>query len=185
MVSTTKQLFFIALLPPNEVQQFANRIKRHFAEVYQSRAALKSPPHITLQPPFPWLPEDLPILEKRLAQFTLDKSSIPIILDGFAAFKPRVIYINVIKTPELLLVQKELLAGLESFLKIVDRASQNRSFTPHLTVGFRDLSEANFDLAWQEFAEQKLIFEFTVSQLTLLAHNGKFWQIQREFAFGE
>ncbi|MFN6233029.1 MAG: 2'-5' RNA ligase family protein, partial [Microcystis sp.] len=47
-------LFFIALLPPPEVQEIATKIKVEFAEIYNSRAALKSPPHVTLQPPFRW-----------------------------------------------------------------------------------------------------------------------------------
>ena len=42
-------LFFIALLPPPEVQEIATKIKLEFAEIYNSRAALKSPPHVTLQ----------------------------------------------------------------------------------------------------------------------------------------
>ncbi|MGK7915884.1 MAG: hypothetical protein AB4038_10100 [Prochloraceae cyanobacterium] len=42
-----KRLFFIALLPPEEIQQNVTKIQQHFAQVYSSRAALKSPPHIT------------------------------------------------------------------------------------------------------------------------------------------
>jgi 2'-5' RNA ligase len=59
-------LFFIALLPPLEVQEIATKIKLEFAEIYNSRAALKSPPHVTLQPPFRWNLEQLPDLERCL-----------------------------------------------------------------------------------------------------------------------
>ncbi|MGH2415835.1 MAG: 2'-5' RNA ligase family protein, partial [Microcystaceae cyanobacterium] len=86
-----KQRFFIALLPPQEVQQVVNQIKQRFAEVYQSRAAQKSPPHITLQPPFKWQLEDLPILTEHLQKFAQTQFSIPVTLDGFGAFRPRVI----------------------------------------------------------------------------------------------
>jgi 2'-5' RNA ligase len=178
-----KQLFFIALLPPEEVQQFADRIKQHFAEVYNSRQALKSPPHITLQPPFQWQPEQLSILEEKLKTFARSRSSIPMVLDGYDAFKPRVIYINVLRTPELLKVQQELTNELELSLNIVDRPSKHRSFAPHLTVGFKDLSKQNFYKAWQEFESQKLYFEFIVPHLTLLAHNGERWEISRKFSF--
>ncbi|MGF1481530.1 MAG: 2'-5' RNA ligase family protein [Cyanophyceae cyanobacterium] len=175
--------FFIALLPPPEIQQFANEIKQHFAAVYNSRAAQKSPPHITLQPPFQWPVEELPRLQQHLQNFAHRQPSIPVFLDGYGAFKPRVIYINVLKTAELLAVQKELMAYLESSLGIVHQVSKSRPFAPHLTVAFRDLTKANFRQAWPEFESQSLHFEFVVPRLTLLVHNGRCWEVGEEFAF--
>ncbi len=183
MVVTSKQLFFIALLPPEEVQQKANEIKEHFSQVYNSKAALKSPPHVTLQPPFKWELEKLAILEEKLQEFAINQVSIPMILDGFGAFKPRVIYINVLKTPELMAVQKQLMKDLELSLNLVDPVSKTRPFSPHLTVGFRDLTKENFYKAWSEFKEGKFYFQFTIPKLTLLIHNGKRWEIQNEFDF--
>jgi 2'-5' RNA ligase len=180
-LDSSEQLFFIALLPPQEVQEFANGIKQRFAEVYNSRAALKSPPHITLAPPFKLRVENLSLLEQKLAEFAATQFPIPITLSGFGAFKPRVIYINVLKTPELIAAQKDLTIYLANSLNIVDRRSQTRPFAPHLTVGFRDLTRQNFHKAWTEFNQQQLFFEFTVPQLTLLIHNGKHWAIASEF----
>jgi 2'-5' RNA ligase len=180
-MTRSKQRFFIALLPPEEVQQVVNNIKQKFAEVYNSCAAQKSPPHITLQPPFEWEIEDLKKLEQNLTEFSQKQFSIPITLDNFGAFKPRVIFINVLKTPELLAIQKNLMTELESSLGIVVQSSKNRSFSPHVTVGFRDLNKDNFYRAWQEFKDYKIYFEFTVTRLTLLIHNGKNWVISKEF----
>lgn len=180
-MNQSKRRFFIALLPPDEIRQVARRVQQHFVEAYNSSAALRSPPHITLQPPFEWELEDLPKLEQKLIEFGQGRSPIPITLDGFAAFKPRVIFINVLKTPELLNIQKALQNHLEQSLKIIPKVHKNSSFAPHLTVGFRDLSKANFYKAWDEFNQQKLYFEFLVPQLTLLIHNGRIWEISREF----
>ncbi|MCU0533982.1 MAG: 2'-5' RNA ligase family protein [Hydrococcus sp. Prado102] len=184
-MTQSKRRFFIALLPPAEIQQIANKIKQHFAEVYNSCAAQKSPPHITLQPPFEWKLEDLTFLEQKLGEFAIAQSPISMTLDGFSAFKPRVIFINVLKTPELLAIQKALMDELETSLRIVHEVSKNRPFSPHLTVGFRDLTKANFYKAWDEFKEQQLRFEFLVSQLTLLIHNGQRWEIHQEFLLGK
>ena len=178
-----KPLFFIALLPPEHVRQVASDIKQHFAQVYNSKAALKSPPHITLQPPFAWELENLPKLEAFLAEFSQTQTPIPMILDGFAAFKPRVIYINVLKNAELLTLHQQLTKYLQKSLNIVHQVRKNRPFSPHLTVGFRDLSKANFYQAWSEFKGRQLHFEFTVSELTLLRHNAKYWEIHRNFSF--
>jgi 2'-5' RNA ligase len=179
----SKQLYFIALLPPKNVQEIVTQIKQEFAEKYQSKAALKSPPHITLQPPFEWDQNKIDLLENHLTEFTQIESKIPIILNGFAAFKPRVIYINVLKTPELLTIQKNLTNYLESSLNIVDQRSKNHPFSPHLTVGFRDLTKDNFHKAWLKFEHQPIYFEFTIATLTLLIHNGHCWKISKEFAF--
>jgi 2'-5' RNA ligase len=178
----SQQRFFIALLPSEEVQQVVNNIKQKFAEVYNSRAAQKSPPHITLQPPFEWEIEALKKLEQNLTEFSQKQFLVPIILDNFGAFKPSVIFVNVLKTPELLTIQKSLMEELESSLGIVARLSKNRSFSPHVTVGFRDLNKDNFYRAWKEFKDCKIHFEFIVNKLTLLIHNGKNWEISNEFS---
>lgn len=178
-----KQLFFIALLPPQDIQDNVTKIKEYFAEHYGSRHALKSPPHITLQPPFEWLADDLPQLEECLANFSLGRSPFSITLSGFAAFPPRVIYVNVVKAPELLAIHQDLSTCLETTLGILDPASKTRSFTPHMTVAFRDLTRKNFQAAWREFEKRMLDFEFTPLQLTLLIHEGDQWKISREFPF--
>jgi 2'-5' RNA ligase len=180
-MSQATQRFFIALLPPHSVQQLANKIKQHFAEIYQSRAAQKSPPHITLQPPFDWQTEDLPRLTQHLEEFAQSQPPIPLILDGFGAFKPRVIIIKVIHTPELFAVQKNLSDFLEPALGIIHEPSKSRTFSPHLTVAYRDLTKPNFYQAWSEFENQPFFFEFIVPQLTLLVHNGECWEISKEF----
>lgn len=181
-----KRLFFIALLPPQEIQDHVTEIKEYFAKHYNSRHALKSPPHVTLQPPFEWPPELLTVLQDCLREFAGEphRSSIPITLSGFGAFPPRVIYINVLKTPELLSIQKDLMARLEEVLEIVDPVSKRRPFSPHMTVAFKDLTKENFRKAWEEFKGRSLHFEFTVPQLTLLIHNGDRWEIDSEFPLG-
>jgi 2'-5' RNA ligase len=175
--------FFIALLPPLAIQDYANQVKQYFADQYASYAAQKSPPHITLQPPFEWADDSLPILETSLREFASKQQSISITLSGFDAFPPRVIYINVVKSQELLALQTDLMAYTQSNLGIVDQISQSRPFAPHLTVAFRDLTRQNFRVAWPEFEQRQLHFEFTAENLTLLLHDGERWNIKSEFAF--
>jgi 2'-5' RNA ligase len=176
--------FFIALLPPQDVRDSITEIKQIFADRYNSRAALRSPPHITLQPPFEWLPENLITLTQSLKTFAQQQSPVPTILSGFGAFAPRVIFVDVKKTPELLSIHSELLAHMEAHLNIVDAVAKMRPFAPHVTVGFRDLTKSNFRSAWAEFQHQPLNFEFVVANLTLLVHTGKQWEIHQEFPLG-
>lgn len=175
--------FFIALLPPQHIQDYANQVKQHFADKYASCGAQKSPPHITLQPPFEWADANVSLLETSLQEFASGQQPIPITLSGFDAFAPRVIYINVVKSQAILTLQANLMAYLASTLGIVDQVSQSRPFAPHLTVAFRDLSRQNFRAAWPEFQQRQLHFEFTADNLTLLLHDGKRWNIKSEFSF--
>lgn len=182
---TSNNRFFIALLPPPEIQDYTNQINQHFAEHYASRGAQKSPPHITLQPPFEWSAEQVPVLEQCLSRFANGRESIPVTLNGFGAFPPRVIYINVLKTQELLTLQTDLMAHLETVLGIVDPVSKTRAFSPHMTVAFRDLTRQNFKVAWPEFQQRQLQFKFTADYLTLLLHDSKRWNVSAEFPFKE
>ncbi|HLP89178.1 MAG TPA: 2'-5' RNA ligase family protein [Nostocaceae cyanobacterium] len=176
-------LYFLALLPPQHIQEQANQIKQHFADYYASRAALKSPPHITLQPPFEWEDGEISRLEAVLSEFATQQPKIPLTLNGFAAFPPRVIYIHVEKSLEAATLQANLITHLAQKLTIVDKTANNRPFAPHLTVAYRDLTKPAFKTAWVEFKEQQFYFEFTAEHLTLLLHNGKRWNIKSEFVF--
>jgi 2'-5' RNA ligase len=183
-LSLPERLFFIALLPPLEVQEYANQVKQVFAEQYHSRAALKSPPHVTLQPPFKWRWEQVEELGRSLRQFASQHRPVPMRLSGFGAFAPRVIYIHVERTPELLELHRAVLAHMEANLSIVDAVGKTRPFAPHLTVGFRDLTRPNFKAAWAEFQHQTVEFDFLVSQITLLHHTGSQWLPLEHFNLG-
>ena len=179
----SKRLLFVALVPPQNIQDQVTEIKKYFAEKYNSGHALRSVPHITLQPPFRWPTERLTVLEESLRSFAQERFTFSITLSGFSAFPPRVIYVNVLKTPELLKIQQDLILFTETTLGIVHPPSKIRPFSPHVTVAFRDLTKQNFRAAWLEFRERSLEFEFTASHLTLLIHNGGRWDICNQFPF--
>ncbi|MGI8502408.1 MAG: 2'-5' RNA ligase family protein [Hassallia sp.] len=174
--------FFVALLPPQHIQDCANEIKQHFADRYASSGAQKSPPHITLQSPFEWADSNVLFLEDSLNKFAIGRKCVAVTLHNFAAFTPRVIYIDVVQTPELMDLQAYLMAYMESNLEIVDKVAHS-SFTPHMTVAFRDLTKQNFKVAWREFVNRQLHFEFKCDRLTLLLHDGKRWNVKTEFSF--
>lgn len=178
-----KRLFFIALLPPVEIQEAVRAIQQDFADRYGSRAAQKSPPHITLQPPFRWNIKALPELEAGLQNFAKERSPISIQLFGFGAFVPCVIYVNVVQTPELMALQQDFIPAAEKLLG--KESIDKRPYVPHMTVAFRDLTKQNFRAAWPEFQPKPLQFEFMATHLTLLAHNGQRWTIHAQFPFLE
>ena len=175
------QRFFIALVPPPEIQAAVNEIKGYFKQQYGSRKAFNSPPHITLQAPFEWSTEqDLDELMEGLKGFAdKSKGEVAIALRNFGAFPPKVSYVDVVHSPELMALQHELATLMETKHGITDH--RYRSFCPHMTVAFRDLTKAAFHQAWPEFQQKTLVFDFTAQNLTLLRHNGQRWQVYQDY----
>ncbi|CAN1211746.1 2'-5' RNA ligase [Tumidithrix helvetica PCC 7403] len=169
----SKQRFFIALLLPEPIEAGIDRIRQDFRDRFQSRAALNSPPHITLQPPFEFpldgSTEDVSTLTKHLEEFASSRYSVPITLSGFSAFAPSVIYVAV-KSPELLTMQTALAKHLETTMNLVDLQAKTRAFVPHVTVASRDLGEQNFKLAWAEFEHKSIRYDFISDRITLLGY---------------
>lgn len=181
--SANLRRFFVALLPPAQVQTKANDVKGIMRDQYASKAAFRSPPHVTLLAPFEWPIDDLPRLARTLGQFAASQSAVPMTLDGFGAFAPHVIYINVVQRSRLMAIQPDLLTYLEQEIGLVSERDRHRVFVPHLTVAFRDLKPNMFRKAWSVFQHQEIHFDFTVHQLTLLTHTGKLWTVKEHYDF--
>jgi 2'-5' RNA ligase len=183
LASAAMARYFIGLLPPPEIQAQVNAVKQIFADRFASRKAQNSPPHLTLQPPFLWPSEEEAALQSVLAAFAKPHFPVPVQLSGFGAFPPRVVYVKVLATPELLHLQQTLMADLEQTLSIVDPKAKHRPFKPHITVAFRDLTQQNFHTGWAEYQDKPFHTAFLVPKLTLLMHKGQAWEVKTEFAF--
>lgn len=174
--------FFVALLPPAEIQAYAANIIQELSQRYHTHTS-KSPPHITLQPPFLLRQERLAELTACLENFANEQSALSVLLSNFGAFAPRVLYLNVVKTPELLALQSTLSNRLVTD-GILDPADQERRpYVPHLTVASRKLTRQTFQQAWSELQTQTVQFQFMAERLTLLIYIEQHWQVQSEFQF--
>ena len=61
--------YFIAIIPPSPILEEVQEIKNYFKDKYESRAALNSPPHITLHMPFFWKIDEEDLLISLLTEF--------------------------------------------------------------------------------------------------------------------
>lgn len=174
------QLFFLALLPPPEIQARITAIKHEFSDRFNSRHAFKSPPHITVFPPFKW-PKSQVNQFDCLADFAATQTQIHVTLSGFGVFSPRVIFVRPLQSPVLIEAYDQLQVFLADRLELVDPMAKKRAFSPHVTVANRDLSTENFRAAWAEFEGRAFDAEFMATHLTLLQHTGHHWEIAREW----
>lgn len=168
-------LYFVALLPDAGIQAEVTAFKEAARDRFGSGHALKSPPHITLVPPF------------RVAQTPLFLSEIasrlepfPVQLRHFDRFGKRVIFVGVENSEALQQCQRETSRAFEAALNL---RPDNRPFHPHMTVAFRDLPVQRFPAAWAYFAGISYERTFTASGLTLLRHTGAGWVIAETCSF--
>ncbi len=173
-------LYLIALVPDQELRERVRTLKEEMRERFGAAHALKSPAHLTLQMPFRYGGEEhllgcLKLFSKRETPFEVE-------LDGYDCFEPRVVFIRI--------VDHQPIVGLHSRLKTVlekDIPMKGRTVTkeihPHMTIATRDLPEEAFYLAWPEYQQRGFRASFRVQSLFLLKHNGRHWDIFREFEF--
>lgn len=179
----SRKQYFIAIIPPAPVYEDAQKLKELFRDQFHSKAALNSPPHITLHMPFLWDESKEKKLVSALVEFVRGRDFIKVCLDNFASFPPRVIFLAVTASDALNELQKDLHRFFKRALNIFNANYQDRPYHPHLTLAFRDLRKEQFHLAWRDFSEREYKAEFMADRIALLKHNGKTWDILREFLF--
>ena len=183
MPSPGSQLYFLAFIPPapiyNEIQQY----KEYVAEKFASKAALRSPPHITLHMPFEWREKNEDRLISTLIEFIPTCNALAITINNFGCFEPKVIYVHVDLTDELKLFQQTMAAFCRTQLNLFNANYQAYPYHPHITIAFRDLKRSAFESAWQEFKNKEYTNIFTVNQFSLLKHDGKKWNVLTEISF--
>ena len=171
-----KKLFFIALIPPEPIKSEVIAFKKEVEENFNSKAALRSPPHITLHMPFQWREDREDQLKEKLGLFQFENFPINIELKDFDFFEPRVVYVDVMKNPELTQLQKELVVYVRKEFNVFNADYKDKPFHPHMTIGFRDLKKSVFPEVKEHYSEKKYEADFEVSNICLLKHNGKTWE---------
>lgn len=175
-------LFFIALIPSEPLKSALTGLKLGFAETYNCYHALKSPPHITLIPPFRLENEKSELTERILREVCNQTDAFNLIFDGFGCFKPGVIFVRPVESPFLVSFQNQLMNKWRNALGNITK-EDGRPFHPHLTVAFKDLKPTMFRKAWEEYSTRSFIAEMTVNGLWLLKHDGKIWWEFKYFQF--
>ena len=175
------KLYFIALVPDEKLRTEVKSLKEELKDNFGASHALKSPAHITLQMPFRRNEADEENIIQTLQKFGEDQTSFEVSMEGFDCFPPRVIFIKILDHKPLIKFQSGLKNTLQEELGLEN--NNTFAFHPHMTIATRDLTEEAFELAWPQYISRKFKASFKVSSLYLLKHNGKFWDIYKEFPF--
>ena len=177
-------LYFIAIVLPNELSRKVIQVQNEIAERFESSKALKVLPHITLKAPF-----GLPAFAHNhvldwFSELLIDIQPFQLELENFGAFKNLkhpVIFIKPGANEALSILQKII---IQEFYRTFDDVEMNGTeliFKPHITVAYRDLQPEMFNKAWPEFKNREFSGLLHVNSFQLLKHDGKSWHIIQRF----
>lgn len=170
-------LFYIAIVCPEQVEEKIKELKEHMQSRYGCRAALKSPAHLTIIPPFRAEDE----MEKNLLDFvqTFNMGMVPvdITITGFSNFGDRVLYADVLPNASLNQLEKEATTEFNnSFPAII--FGMKPEFNPHVTIATRDIPEGKLAEAKSYFEDNHSLNEtFTAKEMVLFKLVNGWWQI--------
>jgi 2'-5' RNA ligase len=177
-------MYFIAILAPEAINRQALKWKLWMQEKFNCEAALKSPAHITLIPPF-WMHHKLEHeLFLTIQEFTTASKGFNLELRHFGCFKPKVIFIDVMKNQELEILQQNLARVLTTPGKF-PILKEDRLFQPHVTIATRDLYKKAFYEAWDYFSANEYEAQWFADSISLLRHNKKNWDVMATSRFGQ
>lgn len=177
-------MYFLAIVCPEQINREVLQWKHWMRDRFGCIAALRSPAHITLVPPF-WM-------EAALEKNMIDKTDLfcsklkpfAISVTNFAAFKPRVIFVDVLKNEIL----EELQSDISEFLIAAGEfpvQKDERAFHPHITIATRDLHKRSFAEAWEFFAKKEYHAGWMAEGISLLKHNKKNWDVIHTSRFSQ
>lgn len=175
-------MYFIAILLPEKVSAEVTAFKKHIATHYNSKSALRTMPHITLKAPF-----KLPVEEHesllRWFQSLEPGSPFTIDINGFGAFpnlKNPVLFAHPELNDSLAALQSSIIHGFQKAYPEIQLSHHENTFSPHITIGYRDWGYTEFENAWQEFQDKEYKTTFTAKSIVLLQHDGAKWVIAAE-----
>lgn len=167
------QMYYLSLvcpdMPAQEIRQFQEWMRIH----YNCRVALKSPPHITLVPPFWWAEDRESELLQVLSRFRLGR--VPEIrFNGFGSFGKKVFFVSVEEDPLLTELYKRLNAYLnDHFIEL--KQDLTRGFTPHITIATRDMTLTAFEAACKHFSPLSFTGSCSISTLSVMKLEPSQW----------
>lgn len=176
-------LYFIAMIPPEEVCRQATIFKEEIANLYESKKALRVIPHITLKAPFTISGINDDKVLQWFNTITPNTGSFIVLLNGFGCFdnpKNPVIYIKPLPSTPMFLLQDELVHSFQKQFPEILIHPLEKKFSPHMTIAYRDLSYDAFKKAWPAFKGRPYSAQWLCRSFCLLKHDGTQWHVVAE-----
>lgn len=178
-------LYLLAILPPLQLSEEIHQIRLECSEKFGVMKALRPPVHITLYRPFRAEEAFEKQLIRLLGPGTADIPPFTQKLENFGSFSNKVVFINALKTPELISLHKAIVSIFRK--NHIDRQEEkqtSQAFSPHITIAYRDVLPEVFPKIWQEYKDRRFKRNFTADHFTLLKHDKVKWNPIKDFTLG-
>lgn len=174
-------LYLTAILPPSLLSEEIHDIRKEISERFSVFKALKPPVHITLYKPVSIDENTESRLIKLLRPVASSHSPFMQQLENYESFNNQTLYIRAVKSPELSALQKDI-ASVFNRNKIDPQPVKSKSsFTPHITIAYRDVSPEVFVSLWEDFKNRKFRRNYQTESFSILKHDGSQWNVLEEF----
>ena len=171
-------MYFIAVIPPQEIRDAITEFKKDIAVRFQSKAALRIIPHITLKAPFRVPASDH---EDLIRWFQNCRVSVPPFqqqIRDFGSFRNGrnpVLFVKPVMNEYLRQLHNEVIQNFSDGYSSEKVLKSETDFHPHITVVYRDLKFSMFKQAWREYSTKQYSATFEVTDFHLLRHDGRVW----------
>lgn len=138
-------LYFVGLIPQGEVKKQIDNIRNQNSGRFGCRVALKSPPHITVLPPFRIEPENVEAMKSVVRSSFPSPNGLLVKFSDVGTFERRTIFLDVLNDHHLNAFDvkaKELVAAYPHYFQ---NARFHEVFHPHVTLANRDILPEYFD----------------------------------------
>lgn len=149
-------LYFVALIPQGDVKVQINNIKHQTGGRFGCRQALKSPPHITIIPPFRLQPELVEEMIGVVRNNFEPPANLSIDFSGLGAFETRTIYLDIVADSGINaydLVAKKI---VNQHPALFPNVRFHEVFHPHITIANRDIPPGDFK-EMMEYLSKKVL----------------------------
>lgn len=177
-------LSFIGISVPEPIAGDVRQFQRDIKVKHDWNKTLNIPVHITLIPPFYTEQADTGELDELLGQFAGNCTEFCISTNGFGAFLPRVLYLNIEISPELVEIQNRLEQILTENAFLFPEKSA-RDYRPHITIGSKSLTKKLFAQAWEEYAYKLHSMSWLNTQFIRYEHSHRMWTPVSRFQLQE
>ena len=170
-----KQLYMIAVVPDNDAKVLIDKIREDFSDKYQVNEALRNPAHITVVPPFHATKEQVEIIKAAFEKLYRSVDAFKVVIDKYGFFKKnRVVFLEPVddKTlPRMMRKAERVITDNcpDIKLKVIKR------HTPHITIGYRDLSKAVFDTTVEELQDKTESISWTLGNIQIWERGNDSW----------
>jgi len=133
------------------------------------------PPHVTVKPPFEADDAGIEEVERVLRAFAKSERAAPYTIRGFGRFGFRTVYMDIIKSPETVLLARRALSTLNANLPWLARYPHEGNKL-HASVA-RFLDRRQFRRIWRTLKGVRPEFSLSFDNLAILKQEGRVWKV--------